>query len=203
MVRGQSVTDSNSEVRRIFEEIDALIDELELLRGEGSVILAVVNSKDVKDKLVDKILERFNAKVVEVKNGQEIIDTLKRGGNFEVLILILPDDVTNDILNALNNYRELFYRCKFSSVVICNLDALRKIITNAPDFWRYRSSIYDLTIPKVNEILELFLSVPLSRDFKNLNELENFIKMCNHLLNMVKNEDERARILTELATAYM
>ena len=38
MVRGQSVTDSNSEERRIIEEIEALIEELELLKGEGSVV---------------------------------------------------------------------------------------------------------------------------------------------------------------------
>jgi tetratricopeptide (TPR) repeat protein len=203
MVRGQSVTDSNSEERRIIEEIEALIEELELLKGEGSVILAVVNSRDVKERLINKIDERFNAEVLEVKSGQEIIDTLKKDSNFEVLVLVLPDELTEDILNALNNYRELFYRCGFPSVVICNLDALNKIIKDAPDFWRYRGSVYDLTVSKVGEVLYLFLSSPLTREFRNLEEIDRFINMCNRLLSIVKNDDERARLLIELADAYL
>ena len=203
MVRGQSVTNSSSEERRIVEEIEALIEELELLKGEGSVILAVVNSRDVKERLINKIDERFNAEVLEVKSGQEIIDTLKKGGDFEVLVLVLPDELTEDILNALNNYRELFYRCGFPSVIICNLDALNKIIKDAPDFWRYRGSVYDLTVSKVDEVLDLFLSFPLTRKFRNLEEIDMFIDMCNRLLSIVKNDDERARLLIELANAYV
>ena len=203
MVRGQSITNSNSEERRLVEEIEALIEELELLKGEGSVILVVVNSRDVKERLINKIDERFNAEVLEVKSGQEIINTLKKGGDLEVLVLVLPDELTEDILNALNNYRELFYRCGFPSVVVCNLDALGKIIKDAPDFWRYRGSVYDLTVSKVNEILDLFLRSPLTRKFRNLDEIDRFIEMCNHLLNIVKNDDEKARLLIELADAYL
>ncbi len=190
MVRGQPVANSSSE-GRIVEEIEALIDELELLKGEGSVVLVIVNSRDVKEKLINKIVERFNANVVEVKRGQEIIDMLKKGENFEVLILILPDELTEDILNALNNYRELFYRCGFPSVVICNLDTLNKIINYAPDFWRYRGSVYDLT------------AVILPMKFSSLEEVGRFIDMCNYLLSIVKNDNERVRLLIELADAYV
>lgn len=198
MVRGKSVANSSSEERRIVEEIEALMEELELLKG---IVLVVVNSRDVIVRLTIKIGEKFDAKLLEVKSGQEIIDTFKKGGNFEVLVLILPDELTEDILNALNNYRELFYRCRFPSVVVCNLDALGRIIKEAPDFWRYRGGVYDLTVSKID--LSLFLSFPLMREFRNLEEINKFIDMCNHLLSIVKNDDEKARLLIELAGAYM
>ncbi|RLI85517.1 MAG: hypothetical protein DRP01_06040 [Archaeoglobales archaeon] len=41
------------------------------------------------------------------------------------------------------------------------------------------------------------------REFRNLEEINKFIDMCNHLLSIVKNDDEKARLLIELAGAYM
>jgi len=75
MVRGKSVANSSSEERRIVEEIEALMEELELLKG---IVLVVVNSRDVIVRLTIKIGEKFDAKLLEVKSGQEIIDTFKK-----------------------------------------------------------------------------------------------------------------------------
>lgn len=128
-----------------IEELDTVIAELEISKGKGNLILCRVNSPLYRGKIIQTLRERFFSKVIDVKNGEQIIDILKRKefDSADVLIWIMPEEANEDILNTLNNYRELFYESKIPNVMFYNQGFSESVIRKAPDFWRYRGNYYE------------------------------------------------------------
>ena len=81
-----------------------------------------------------------------VENGDRLISDLRsiQPKEEEILIWILPETLTKDILDALNNFRELFYDAGVPSLIFMTPAALDDVIWKAPDFWRYRGGYHIL-----------------------------------------------------------
>src|SRR5665811_934324 len=90
------------------EEIDTLIAELEISKGKGNLILCVVNSPLYRDRIIQTLRGRFSSNIVSVINGEQIISILKNKdfNGADILMWIMPEEPTEDILNTLNNFRD-------------------------------------------------------------------------------------------------
>jgi hypothetical protein len=101
-----------------LDEIDLLLAELEISQGRGNLILCQVASPAYRDKLVQAIGERFFIKTINVDNGDQLIADLRGLKNCQkgIIVWIFPETLSKDILDAINNFRELFYELKVPSV---------------------------------------------------------------------------------------
>ncbi|MBE9594482.1 MAG: hypothetical protein IMF19_13510, partial [Proteobacteria bacterium] len=128
------------------EEIDTIIVELEISKGKGNLILYVINSPAYRDKIIQTLRGRFVSNVIYVEKGEQIIRNLKEPDfdGAEILIWVMPEEPTEDLLNTLNNFRELFYEVKIPNLMFYNRAFSESVIREAPDFWRYRGNYYEL-----------------------------------------------------------
>jgi hypothetical protein len=115
-VRYKSVTEAaggemEETVIEDVEEIGTIITELEISKGKGNLILCVINSPAYRAKIIQILRGRFASKVVHTEKGEEIIRILKKHDfdGAEILIWVMPEEPTEDLLDTLNNFRELFY----------------------------------------------------------------------------------------------
>jgi hypothetical protein len=128
------------------DEVDLLLTELEISQGKRNLILCIVASPAYRAKVIEVIKARFSAIVRAVENGDNLIFDLRnaQANKDEILIWTLPETLSNDILNALNNFRELFYDAGVPSLVFMTPAGLDEVIWKAPDFWRYRGGYHIL-----------------------------------------------------------
>jgi len=182
------------------EEIDTLITELEISKGKGNLILCVVNSPFYRDRIIQTLRGRFASKVIDVKNDEQIIDILKRKyfDCAEVRIWVMPEEPNENLLNTLNNFRELFYEGKTPNVVFYNQAFSESVIRKAPDFWRYRGNYYEFREAEKGftyEVLEV-LATPFA--YKDKEELLRRKRINEYLLEKVRDKKEKSNILGEL-----
>lgn len=188
------------EIIEDVEEIDTLIAELEISKGKGNLILCVVNSPLYRDRIIQTLRGRFSSKVIDVEKGEQIISILKKKDfdDAEVLIWIMPEEPNEDLLNTLNNFRELFYEGKIPNLVFYNQAFSESVIRKAPDFWRYRGNYYEFKEEEKGltfESLEV-LTTPLG--YKNKEDLLRRKRINEYLLEKVKDKKEKSNILSEL-----
>jgi len=164
----------------------------------------VVNSPIYRDRIIQALSGRFTSKAIDVNNGEGIISILK-SKNFdsaEVLIWVLPEEPTEDILNTLNNFRELFYEGRIPNVVFYNQAFSENVIKKAPDFWRYRGNYYEFKEMERGlafEALEV-LTNPLSYEDKE--ELLRRKRINEYLIEKVRDKQEKSNILSELGLIH-
>jgi len=92
-----------------LDEVDLLLTELEISQGKGNLILCTVASPAYRDRVIEAIKRRFPVQVMAVENGDALIWDLRSiKPDEKTLIWTLPDTLSQDILDALNNFRELF-----------------------------------------------------------------------------------------------
>jgi len=188
------------------DEVDLLLTELEISQGRRNLILCIVTSPAYRKKVIEVIKARFPCKVRAVEKGDNLIFDLRnaQAKKEEILIWTLPETLSNDILDALNNFRELFYDAGVPSLVFMTLAELDDVIWKAPDFWRYRGGYHILKgedrgqkYPAVEA-----LSMPLDFSYQNEEELLRRKRINEYLLEMKRDQRERANILTELGIVH-
>jgi hypothetical protein len=176
------------------EEIDTLIAELEISMGKGNLILCVVNSPLYRERIIKTLQGRFSSKSIDVENGKQIIDILKRKDfdGVEALIWVMPEEPTEDLFNTLNNFRELFYEGKIPNVIFYNQAFSESVIKNAPDFWRYRGNYYELKDEEIGLTFEALgvLTTPLTYNDKE--DLLRRKRINIYLLEKVRDKVKKA-----------
>jgi tetratricopeptide (TPR) repeat protein len=182
------------------EEIDTIIAELEISKGKGNLILCVVNSPAYRDRISQALQRRFISKIIYVEKGDQIISILKNRAfdSAEILIWVMPEEPTEDLLNTLNNFRELFYDAKMPSLMFYNQAFSESVIRKAPDFWRYRGNYYELKGVEGGIAFEAFETLAIPFFYQNKEDLLRRKRINEHLLKTVKDKQEKANILTEL-----
>ena len=187
-----------------LEEVDLLLTGLEISRGRGNLILCSVASPAYRDKVIAAIAARFPIRVLAVEKGDKLISDLRnaKAEKEEILIWTLPERLSDDILDALNNFRELFYDAGVPSLVFITPAGVDEVIWKAPDFWRYRGGYHILKGEEKGMGFEAIgaLSTPLDFNYKSKDELLRRRRINEHLLKMMQNKREKANILKELGT---
>jgi len=133
------------------EEIDTLIAELEISKGKGNLILCVVNSPLYRDRIIQTLRGRFFIEHSKCNKwwANNLYFKNKDFNGADILMWIMPEEPTEDILNTLNNFRELFYEGKIPNVMFYNQAFSECVIRKAPDYWRYRGTITNLRKKRV------------------------------------------------------
>ena len=187
-----------------LDEVDLLLTELEISRDRGNLILCSVASPAYRDRVIAAVAARFSSRVLAVEKGDILISDLRnaKGGKEEILIWTLPERLSPDILEALNNFRELFYDAGVPSLVFITPAGVDEVIWKAPDFWRYRGGYHILKGETKGLGFEAIgaLSVPLDFSYKSKDELLRRRRINEHLLEKMQNKKEKANILKELGT---
>ena len=131
-----------------LEEVDLLLTGLEISRGRGNLILCSVASPAYRDKVIAAVAARFPIRVLAVERGDKLITDLRNAKEEkeEILIWTLPERLSEDILDALNNFRELFYDSGVPNLVFITPAGMDEVIWKAPDFWRYRGGYHILNL---------------------------------------------------------
>ena len=197
------IEDSGLEEARAedLEEIDTIIAELEVSKGRGNLILCVVNAPAYRDGIIRALSRRFRSKVIRVEEGEDVIQNLKSGdfGGAEVLIWTMPEKLTEELADALNNFRELFYDAGVPSLVFSSQSFLDDVIRRAPDFWRYRGNYHELKGLDRGLAFEAIEALSTSLHYQSEADLLRRKRINEHLLEKVKDEKEITKILDELA----
>ncbi|OPY51795.1 MAG: photosystem I assembly protein Ycf3 [Methanosaeta sp. PtaU1.Bin112] len=209
MVRDRSlVASSGGEMESIsledLDEIDLLLTELDISQGRGNLVLCIVASPAYRKKVIEAVKTRFPCRVKAVEKGDELISELRsvKPNAEEILIWTLPETLSTDILDALNNFRELFYDTGVPSLVFLTPAELDDVIWKAPDFWRYRGGYHILKGEDYGQAYQAAeaLSMPMSFSYQNKEELLSRKRINECLLEKIKNKHDNVRILIELAT---
>ncbi|MCZ7384845.1 MAG: tetratricopeptide repeat protein [Candidatus Methanoperedens sp.] len=182
------------------EEIDTLIAELEISKGKGNLILCVVNSPLYRDRIIQTLRGRFTSKVIGVTNGKQIIDILKRKkfDGAHVLMWNMPEEATEDLLNTLNNFRELFYEVNIPNIVFYNQGFSESVIRKAPDFWRYRGNYYEFKEIEGGLTFEALEALITPLTYIDKDDLLRRKRINEYLLKKVRDKKEKSNILSEL-----
>ena len=186
------------------EEIDTIIAELEISKGKGNLILCVVNAPAYRDKIIQTLRGRFLSEVIYVEKGEQIIRILKEH-NFdgaEILIWVMPEEPTEDLLNTLNNFRELFYEVALPNLIFYNRAFSESVIRKAPDFWRYRGNYYELKEAERGMAFEAIETLATPFSYQDKEDLLRRKRINEYLLERVRDKQEKANILTELGTIF-
>jgi tetratricopeptide (TPR) repeat protein len=188
------------EIVEDIDEIDTLIAELEISIGKGNILLCVVNSPLYRDRIIRTLRGRFSSKIITVVNGEQIISILKTKdfNVVEVIIWIMPEESNEDMLNTLNNFRELFYEKKVPNVIFFNQAFSESVIKIAPDFWRYRGNYYEFKVTEGDLTFEALEALTTTLIFKDKEDLLRRKRINEYLLEKVRDKKEKSNILGEL-----
>jgi tetratricopeptide (TPR) repeat protein len=187
-----------------LEETDTIIAELEISKGKGNLILCVVNSPVYRDKIIQTLRGRFLSEVIYAEKGEQIIRNLKEQdfAGAEILIWVMPEAPTEDLLNTLNNFRELFYDVKIPNLVFYNQAFSESVIRKAPDFWRYRGNYYELREAERGIAFEAIETMGTPFSYQDKDELLRRKRINEYLLEKVRDKEEKTKILSELGTIF-
>jgi tetratricopeptide (TPR) repeat protein len=211
MVRGRSATapaggELDQFSLRDLDEIDLLLTELKISQGRGNLILCTVASPAYREKVIRAIKERFSSRIILVEKGDRLISDLRsmRAKGERVLIWVLPETLSKDILDAINNFRELFYEAGVPSLIFLTPAALDDVIWQAPDFWRYRGGFHRLKGQEGGPAFQAVeaLSIPMSFSYQNKEELLRRKRINEHLLEKVKDKRAQGNALSELGIIH-
>ena len=211
MVRNKSlISASGGEVESLFledlDEVEAISDELRVSQGRGNIILCSVSSPAYRERVLQILSSRFTARVLRIDGGNQLVAALKDQStkDAEILVWVLPESLSEDLLDALNNFRELFYKKEVPSILFLTPGALDDVIRLAPDFWRYRGGFHELKEIKSDQAFQALenLITPLDLSYRNKEEIQRRRRINEYLLDRIWNKNERIKILQELAIIH-
>ena len=188
-----------------LDEVDLMLTELEISQGKGNLILCTVASPAYRDRVIEAIKRRFPVQVMAVENGDALIWDLRSiKPDEKTLIWTLPETLSQDILDALNNFRELFYDSGVPSLVFMTPSALDEVIWKAPDFWRYRGGYHILKGEEYGHAYQALeaLSTPFDFNYQNKEELLRRKRIHEYLLKKINDKRELVRILKEIGIIH-
>jgi len=195
-----------------LDEVDLLLTELEISQGRRNLVLCIVASPAYREKVIEVIKARFPCRVQAVEKGDNLIFDLRnaQAKKEEILIWTLPETPSNDILDALNNFRELFYDAGVPSLVFMTPAELDDVIWKAPDFWRYRGGYHILKGEDLGQKYQAVeaLSMPpdisyrLDFSYRNEEELLRRKRINEYLLEKISDQRQRGKILAELGIIH-
>ena len=190
-----------------LDEVELLLTELEISKGKGNLVICVVASPAYRSKIIQLIQDRFSTKITQIEDGDTLIYDLKgkKLEGVDVSLWIFPESLPNDIIEALNNFREFFYQAGIPSIVFLSPSALHQAISLAPDFWRYRGGFHVLKGDETGKAYQAVeaLSTPLSMSYQSKEELLRRKRINEYLLEKIKDKKDMSNSLSELGSIHL
>ena len=190
-----------------LDEVELLLTELEISKGKGNLVICVVASPAYRSKIIQLIQDRFSCEIMQIEDGNALIFDLKgkKPESVDVSLWIFPESLPNDIIEALNNFREYFYQAGIPSIVFLSPSALYQVISLAPDFWRYRGGFHLLKGDDKGPAYQAVeaLSTPLSMSYQSKEELLRRKKINEYLLEKIKDKKDVGGALSELGSIHL
>ena len=190
-----------------LDEVDLLLTGLEISQGKGNLVLCIIASPAYREKVIEVIKARYPTRVLAVETGDKLISDLRnlKAAKKDIIVWVLPDSPSEDILEALNNFRELFYDAGVPSLVFMTPAGLNDVIWKAADFWRYRGGYHVFKGDEQGPSLQALdaLSTPRDLRYKSEEELQRRKRINEYLLDKIKNKKEILKILLELGAVHI
>ena len=190
-----------------LDEVELMLTELEISKGKGNLVICVVASPAYRAKVIRLIQDRFSTKIMQIEDGDKLIYDLKgeKPESVDVSLWIFPESLPNDIIEALNNFREFFYQAGIPSIVFLSPSALHQVISLAPDFWRYRGGFHVLKGDETGKAYQAVeaLSTPLSMSYQSKEELLRRKRINEYLLEKIKDKKDMSNSLSELGSIHL
>ena len=190
-----------------LDEVELMLTELEISKGKGNLVICVVASPAYRSKIIQLIQDRFSCEIMQIEDGNALIFDLKgkKPEGVDVSLWIFPESLPNDIIEALNNFREFFYQAGIPSIVFLSPSALHQVISLAPDFWRYRGGFHVLKGDETGKAYQAVeaLSTPLSMSYQNKEELLRRKRINEYLLEKIKDKKDMVKALFELGSIHL
>ena len=187
-----------------LDDIDALQKEIEISLGKGNLILCTVRSPAYRNKIIQLLGESFSLNVERVVEGDPLIAALREIEikGVDVLIWKLPERLGPSLIEALNNFRELFYETGIPNVVFLTPSALGDLIRQAPDFWRYRGGFHELQEDEGKMAFLALEGVAAPFSFKDKEDLQRRKKINSYMLEVTRDPKNRLNALIELGQIH-
>ncbi|MFQ6084641.1 MAG: hypothetical protein ACE5WD_14980, partial [Candidatus Aminicenantia bacterium] len=196
--------------------IKELVTELRISKGNNTLIFIVTDER-TKKELYKKLIKELNILKVQIeaihlseknKNLPSILDSIWKDTPENTVFFV--DGIENafpEILGYLNLHREIFYEVKRPVVIWCSDYWLNEIAKKAPDFWDFRSNVYEFKTEKIAQILSEPMPIYISTTFKDLeeedeNKIKESIIISKHLLKAVKEDYKKASLYISIALNY-
>jgi len=181
------------------KELNKLVKEIELINGDGGIIV-VFSNFNVADEIVDHIAgHNKTVKRVKVENGDDVARYLRDCRSFDedVIVWTFPESPREDILKALNVFRERFIECRKPNVLVFTLGYRIELQKRAPDFWRYKNNVY--------EFIRFDRAIPYEYidDRAAILDVDEKIEFYEKVLDRIKNKRKKIDILNNLGNLYL
>ncbi|HID27488.1 MAG TPA: hypothetical protein EYP22_06665 [Methanosarcinales archaeon] len=157
--------------------IKELVTELRISKGNNTLIFIVTDER-TKKELYEKLIKELNILKIKAihlseknKNLPAILDSIWKDTPENTVFFV--DGIENafpEILGYLNLHREIFYEVKRPVVIWCRDYWLNEIAKKAPDFWDFRSNVYEFKTEKIAQILSEPMPIYISTTFKDFEE---------------------------------
>lgn len=205
------ISASGGEVEPLFldglDEVEAILDELRISQGRGNLILCSISAPAYRERVIQLLGRRFATVVLLIDSGNQLISALKDLSlkDAEILVWVLPESLSPDLLEALNNFRELFYQKQVPSVLFVTPAAIDDIIRQAPDLWRYRGGFHELVERRSERVFQALetLATSLDLSYGSKEDLLRRKRINEYLLDKIQVKEERAKILNELSAIHI
>ena len=180
------------------KELRKLVKEIELINGDGGIIV-VFSNFNVADEIAERITgHNKTVKRIKVENGDDVARYLKDCTSFDedVIVWTFPESPREDILKALNIFRERFIECKKPNVLVFTLGYHTELQKRAPDFWRYKNNVY--------EFIRFDRAIPYEYidDKAAVLDVDEKIEFYEKVLDKIKDNKKKIKILNILSRLY-
>ncbi|MBN1323816.1 MAG: tetratricopeptide repeat protein [Methanotrichaceae archaeon] len=186
------------------DEVDLLLMEIEISQGRGNLVICTVKSPSYRERIVQLLGERFALKLLSVEEGDLLIAALRWTDieGVDVLIWELPERLDTSLIDALNNFRELFYDRGIPSLVFLTPSALDVVIREAPDFWRYRGGFHELQGDEGDWAIQPVDTIATPFSFKDKDDLLRRKRINSYLLEASKDRKNDLMALIDLGSIH-
>ncbi|MBU3967573.1 MAG: tetratricopeptide repeat protein [Euryarchaeota archaeon] len=183
-----------------LSKLDELVTLITLSK-DGAIAFVLCNEPVLRKELyneLEKRLEFLNRKIINIQldeNSSELVNEIRKKGSstknktaifvygIEKASKAVTSSGKSAFLTKLNIMRDEFSNIKQPVIIWSNEASISKIAIEAPDFWSWRTTVFEFRMEKISELLEKTERITES-GFENLtiDELNERYKQYSELL---------------------
>ncbi len=187
----------------VYASLNRLLQAILDSAGRGEIIVAKCDSGRTLE-LISVLLNGLDItphiyKPEKWEDIRKVWIDFKDNPDWGVAIWKMDMNTPQSVFKAINYNRDLFLDAKWPSVFWVSSQAMKRLITEAPDFWRYRAAYIPFPpVPEPTRHPSLYTASVLRETIEDVDEIKKYISFLKKLVERVKEPVRRARFLAEL-----